>query len=354
MDSILITGGCGFVGSNLAILFKQKYPNYQIICFDNLKRRGSELNIPRLKENSIKFIHGDIRNKEDFTLLPEVSCVIDAAAEPSVLAGLDGNLEYLINSNLMGTINTLDFAHKCHSSFIFLSTSRIYPISELNGIKCSETDSRFSINPLQEINGVSEKGISESFPLHGARSFYGATKLASELFIQEYAELLNLKAVINRCGIITGPFQFGKVDQGVIIHWLLSHLWKKDLSYFGYNGSGKQVRDILYINDLFDLLDLQIHHINTYQNNIFNVGGGNQNSVSLKELTVYCQNISGNKVEINPVHNTNKADIRLYITDNSTIKSISNWQPTTSIENILSNAFQWILKYEKQLKISYN
>src|SRR5688500_3778425 len=132
MDTIFITGGAGFVGSNLAILLKTTYPQYHIICFDNLKRRGSELNLLRLRELGIEFIHGDIRSKSDFEQIQvAVDCVIDAAAEPSVLAGLDGNTDYLIDTNLNGTINALNFSLKHKAKFIFLSTSRIYPIKNI-------------------------------------------------------------------------------------------------------------------------------------------------------------------------------------------------------------------------------
>src|SRR4051812_39769469 len=108
--SILITGGCGFIGSNLSLLIKKKYPGYRIAVLDNLKRRGSELNIPRLKEAGVVFIHGDIRNKEDLDFEQTYDFIIDAAAEPSVLAGMGAALNYVINTNLNGTINTLELA----------------------------------------------------------------------------------------------------------------------------------------------------------------------------------------------------------------------------------------------------
>src|ERR1700733_9017555 len=98
MKTILITGGCGFVGSSLAISIKKKYANYEIIAMDNLKRKGSELNIKRLASFGIKFTHGDIRNKEDFENMPAVNAIIDASAEPSVLAGINSSPDYLLNT----------------------------------------------------------------------------------------------------------------------------------------------------------------------------------------------------------------------------------------------------------------
>ncbi|MCG8701842.1 MAG: NAD-dependent epimerase/dehydratase family protein, partial [Bacteroidales bacterium] len=138
--TILITGGCGFVGSNLAIQLKIHNPGYHIICFDNLKRRGSELNIERLKNTQIEFIHGDIRNKPDLDQVTHTDVIIDAAAEPSVLAGINSSTDYVVQTNLMGTINTLDLAKKHQADVIFLSTSRVYPITNIEKIEFTETD----------------------------------------------------------------------------------------------------------------------------------------------------------------------------------------------------------------------
>jgi len=340
--TILVTGGCGFVGSNLAVFFKKKYPSFKIIALDNLKRRGSELNIGRLKEAGVCFFHGDIRNKEDFDQVGNIDLLIEASAEPSVLAGINSSLDYLINTNLTGTVNCLHFAARNQAGFIFLSTSRVYPIKLLENIQFTESPSRFEISPSQSVQGVSSSGISENFPLRGARSFYGATKLASELLIQEYNELGGMKTVINRCGVITGPYQMGKVDQGVVALWVASHLWKTRLGYFGYGGKGKQIRDILHIHDLFRLIDEQIHNIGKYNGEIFNVGGGPDGSVSLQELTVLCQEVTGNKIPVERINETRVADIRIYISDNSKITTLSGWRPEKKPKEIITEIYDWL------------
>lgn len=351
MQTILITGGAGFVGSNLAILLKEKYQTYTIICFDNLKRRGSELNINKLKERGIEFIHGDIRDKTDFDQIQmPVDCVIDAAAEPSVLAGLDGNTDYLVGTNLNGTINALNFSLKHKASFIFLSTSRVYPIKAIEEINVEEVSTRFEIAATQKLAGINVNGISEAFPLTGARSLYGATKLASEMMVEEYNEMFGLKTVINRCGVITGPYQMGKVDQGVVVLWMAKHFWKKDLSYVGYSGTGKQVRDMIHIKDLFNVVDMQIHQLEKFNGQVFNIGGGRKISASLQELTHICEEITGNKITIRPVPETRKADIRLYITDNGKINALTGWMPQITVNEILEDIFQWIKNNEQQLK----
>jgi CDP-paratose 2-epimerase len=348
--TIIITGGCGFVGSNLAVFFKISYPDYTVIAFDNLKRRGSELNISRLRDAGVVFIHGDIRNKEDFDQVGPIDLLIEASAEPSALAGINSSLDYLINTNLVGTINCLNFALRNEAGFIFLSTSRIYPIKHLENIRFTEEPTRYVIASEQIFPGVSSSGITENFPLDGSRTFYGATKLASELLIQEYNAMLGMKTVINRCGVITGPYQMGKLDQGVVVLWVARHFWKKNLGYLGYGGEGKQVRDILHIHDLFRLIDQQVHDIDKFDGQFFNVGGGEVCSVSLKELTALCEEVTGNKINIEKIHENRQADIRIYITDNSKITAISGWSPDKKPKDIIIEIYQWIK--ENQLSLS--
>jgi CDP-paratose 2-epimerase len=351
MQTILITGGAGFVGSNLAILIKQKYPTYSVLCMDNLKRRGSELNLSRLQGHGIEFIHGDIRNKSDFEQIKEpITHLIDAAAEPSVLAGLDGHTDYLTDTNLNGTINALNFSLKHNASFIFLSTSRVYPIKNIEAIEVVEEATRFEIAAHQSVTGISQQGLAETFPLTGSRSLYGATKLASELMVQEYNEMFGLQTVVNRCGVLTGPYQMGKVDQGVVVLWMAKHFWKKELAYVGYGGTGKQVRDILHINDLFTLVDAQLHQAERFSGQTLNVGGTRKVSASLQELTAICQEITGNKIPIKPVTETRKADIKLYLSDCTKVKSVVNWEPEITVPEIMNDIYTWIKTNEKRLK----
>jgi len=347
---VLITGGAGFVGSNLAVSLKNEYSNYEIVVLDNLKRRGSELNLNKFKDLGIHFIHGDIRNVEDFNTIRNVDLVIDASAEPSVLAGLNEWPQQIININLIGTINILNFVLLNKAKLIFLSTSRVYPIKSLNKIKYNIGETRFKISPNQTLLGVSEKGVNENFTLSGYRSIYGASKLASELLIEEYRHFYNLDIVINRCGVIAGPNQMGKVDQGVTVLWVAKHFWKSNLSYFGFGGTGKQVRDVLHIDDLYELIKAQFTSISLYNEGVFNVGGANKSSFSLLELTKHCQIVTGNSIDIKSVKEDRQADIPLYITDNSKINDIDGWKPNQTIEDVVSDIYTWIKKNERQLK----
>jgi CDP-paratose 2-epimerase len=347
---ILITGGCGFVGSSLAISLKKHYSKYTVTVFDNLKRRGSELNLARLKSTGIDFVHGDLRLKQDLEQFNDIDFIIDAAAEPSVQAGLNGSPDYLIETNFMGTYNTLELAKRCKATIIFLSTSRVYSISPLEAIEYVESEYRFLISPTQLKVGITEKGISEQFDVSSYRSLYGTTKLASEMMVQEYNALFGLQSVINRCGVLTGPWQMGKVDQGFIVLWLAKHLWKGELSYLGYGGTGKQVRDILHVNDLYRLVDWQMHNMEKVNGEVFNVGGGINSSVSLKELTVHCKSLTGNTIVINSIDQNRKADIPIYITDNAKITELSGWMPSYTVEETLQDILNWMRENEDMLK----
>ncbi|GAB3885310.1 NAD-dependent epimerase/dehydratase family protein [Spirosoma agri] len=339
---ILITGGAGFVGASIAIALKKNYPDYQIFALDNLKRRGSELSLSRLRAAGIEFVHGDIRSKEDFDSIPAVDTVIEASAEPSVLAGLDGTPDYLINTNLFGTVNCLNFALKHKANFIFLSTSRVYPIKTIETLNFEEAETRFVLTDAQPVPGVSSRGIAENFPLDGARSLYGTTKLASELIIQEYNEFYGLKTVINRCGVITGPWQMGKVDQGVMVLWIAKHYFEQQLAYIGYGGTGKQTRDMLHIDDLYRLIDWELHNLDKVNGEILNAGGGVESSASLQELTKICQEVTGKTIPIKEVAENRAADIRLYITDNTNVTNLTGWKPQLGVREIVTDIHNWL------------
>lgn len=346
---ILITGGAGFVGSNLALQLKSNYPKLQITCLDNLKRRGSELSLPRLKAAGIEFLHGDIRNREDFTV-NGIDLILECSAEPSVLAGIGSSPDYLMNTNLIGTINCLEFARQQKAKFLFLSTSRVYPISYINNLKYDETDTRFAISDNQTIQGASSQGIAENLPLDQSRSLYGVTKYASELIIQEYVDTYGLEAIIDRCGVITGPWQMGKVDQGVFVLWVAKHYFNKSLSYIGYGGAGKQVRDFIHIDDLYQAIEHQLTHFHDYTKDVYNIGGGLDNSVSLQELTKLCQEVIGNTIPIDSVKEDRPADLRFFITDSSKFlnKSGLSWQKDA--RQTVQEIYEWIKEHETQLE----
>ncbi len=350
--TILITGGAGFIGSNLAVSFKQKYPYVDIIVLDNLKRRGSELNIPRLKENNISFLHGDIRSPEDLVLNAKVDLLIECSAEPSVLAGFGDNPAYIINTNLTGTVNCLELARKNNADIIFLSTSRVYPYEAINNIGTEELETRLDWQDAQKAQGWSKQGIDVDFSTRGVKTLYGATKLCSEILLQEYMANYGIKGVINRCGVIAGPGQFGKSDQGVFTFWMLAHYFKKELKYIGFGGKGKQVRDLLHIDDLFNLIDLELQALGRISGKVYNAGGGRKGSLSLLETTKICAEITGNQVSIGSESANRPGDIAIYLTNNEKVSADLGWQPAKISEDILRDIYNWIRANEYQLKQS--
>ncbi len=346
---ILITGGAGFIGSNLAVALRNFDSGISVTVIDNLMRTGSELNIPRLRNAGVTFVHGDVRNPEDLEI-SEIDLIIECSAEPSVTAGLDGSPEYVINTNLVGALNCFELARRHRAAVIFLSTSRVYPIALLNNLVVSEGPTRFELADRQELAGVSGNGLTEDFPMHGVRSIYGATKYAAELLLQEYLSAYNLKGIVNRFGVISGPYQMGKVDQGVGALWMAAHVFGKQLTYFGFGGNGKQVRDILHINDLITLIITEIEHLDEISGNVFVAGGGKENAVSLCELTGLCQQISGKKIKVVSKNEVRKADIKVYISDNTKITKTLGWKPHHTVKSILTDIHSWMMQEYKILQ----
>ncbi|MEY4580168.1 MAG: hypothetical protein RL701_4871 [Pseudomonadota bacterium] len=334
------------MGSSLAVAYRAAHdgrPPHEVVAFDNLKRRGSELNLERFRKHDIEFVHGDVRNPDDLAALHgQFDVVIDAAAEPSVQAGLDGAVSYVLGANLIGTLNSLEFARKRAGAFVFLSTSRVYSIAPLRELALDEHDTRLALAARQAVPGISEAGIAENFPVHLPRSLYGATKLASEHLVQEYAASLGLKAVINRCGVIAGPGQFGKVDQGVFTLWVANHVYKKPLGYTGFGGTGKQVRDLLHPDDLFRAIEAELEALERVNGETFNLGGGQAGSTSLAELTAICQRVTGNSVALASRAESSSVDIPFYVSDCSKAKRVLNWEPKRRVEGIVRDIHGWL------------
>lgn len=339
---ILVTGGAGFVGSNLSLAFKRSIPGSDVIAADNLKRRGSELNLPRLRSGGVRFEHADIRDPNDLAALGPMDLLIECSAEPSVQAGYGGNPAYLIDTNLRGTLNCLETARNHDATFVFLSTSRVYPIAPLRALPFETAGNRLALPADCSGPGWSERGIAEDFPLAGHRSLYGTTKLSSEQFIEEYRAAFGLKAIINRCGVLAGPWQMGKVDQGFMTLWAARHLYGGSLSYNGFGGHGHQVRDVLHVEDLFDLIVRQLDRLEIAAQGVWNVGGGTGNAVSLKELSHACATRSGKSIDIGVNPDTNPADIPWFITDAGRVGQSFGWRPERSVDAVLDDIFEWL------------
>ncbi|HWF73033.1 MAG TPA: NAD-dependent epimerase/dehydratase family protein [Solirubrobacteraceae bacterium] len=346
---VLITGGAGFVGANLAVHLAERHDDWDIVAFDNLHRRGSELNVGRLRVAGVEFVHGDVRTSGDLDGVGPVDAIVECSAEPSALAGRDGSPDYVVNTNLFGAYNCLELARRLGACLLFLSTSRVYPVAPLCALVLEEAATRFELAAHQALPGVSRAGIAEDFPLSGARTLYGATKLGAELLIGEYRDAYGLRAVIDRCGVIAGPWQMGKVDQGVFSHWMLAHHFDRPLRYIGFGGSGKQVRDLLHIGDLCELLDEQLAHPEAWDGATVNIGGGRDGSLSLLETTALCAEITGRRIKMGSVAETRPGDVPLYLSDSHALGELTEWRPRSTPRDVLADTHDWICQHEAEL-----
>lgn len=354
---ILITGGCGFVGSSLALAFRREFPTAEVVAFDNLRRRGAELNVPRLARHGVRFVHGDVRLRADLDDLPgSFDVLVECSAEPSVHAGsgaaADGGTgaEYVVQTNLGGTLNCLELARRRVDRVLFLSTSRVYSIAPLRALALLDCPTRFELAEEQPLPGASTHGVAEEFPTHLPRSLYGATKLASEMLVQEYVASYGLRAVSDRCGVIAGPGQFGRVDQGVVSLWVARHHFGGSLQYTGWGGTGRQVRDLLHPDDLFALLLRQLQELEGCAGEAFNVGGGREISVSLAELTTLCQEVTGRTLPIGAVADSAPVDVPLYLSDTRRARERFGWTPRVPARTIVEEIHRWLQENDTDLR----
>jgi CDP-paratose 2-epimerase len=334
---VLLTGACGFVGSTIAGQLASTRPQIEIIGIDNLSRAGSERNRHALKRYGVRLHHGDIRNWSDLEALPAVDWVIDAAANPSVLAGVAGvtSSRQLVEHNLLGTINLLELCKAARSGFIMLSTSRVYSADRLAGMPVAVADQAFvpAAGAFAE-PGLGATGITEEFSTTPPLSLYGTSKLASEVLAMEYGIAFDFPVFINRCGALAGAGQFGKADQGVLSFWIHSYAQRQPLTYIGFGGTGHQVRDYLHPTDVASLVIKQIASRASKAIALGNVAGGPAGSLSLAQLTRWCADRFGP----HPVDRELRErpyDAPWIVLDTTRVRDRWDWNPGVALEGIL-------------------
>ena len=328
---ILITGGCGFVGSNLCVYLKKNLKKITLYSLDNLFRNGSKINEKRLKKAGVRNYKIDISNYNKIKKLPKVDLIIDCCAEPSIEISKN-ETDRVIYTNLIGTYNILKKCLKDKANIIFLSSSRVYSIFKIKDLIKGK---------LQNLI-LKKLKINESFDTNEVKSIYGFTKFSSEQLIREFNFCYKIKYIINRFGVISGPWQFGKQDQGFVSLWVAKHILKKNLSYIGFGGQGYQSRDIIHIDDVCEILLKQIKKFKKINNAIFNIGGGIKNTISLKDLTKICEKITKNKIYFKKIKKTSNYDIPFFITDNKKIKKTYKWSPQKNIKSIVEDIYDWL------------
>jgi CDP-paratose 2-epimerase len=349
MKQLLITGACGFVGFTLAKALRKAHPDWELVGIDNLSRAGSWVNRSALeKELGVKLFIGDIRSQTDVDLLPKCDYVIDAAANASVLAGVDGkgSARQLVENNLLGTVNLLEYCKRYGAGFILLSTSRVYSIPALSDlameIETSDEPFRNRYYPVPGqafAPGLGTAGIAEGYSTEPPVSLYGSTKVCSEHLALEYGLAFDFPVWINRCGVMAGGGQFGHPAQGIFAFWIHAFREGRPLKYIGFDGHGRQVRDGLHPRDLLPLIERQLERVPGTEGipRTCNVGGGLENSMSLAELTLWCQKrfpqSATGEPEKTPLQR--KFDLPWVVFDTTLANEAHGWKVTTPMEAIL-------------------
>ncbi len=350
---ILITGICGFAGSVIARGLIEYLPGLQITGIDSLIRKGSETNLEPLRALGMDVRVGDIRQRGDLEQLPRVDWVIDCAANPSVLAGVDGSTsaEELLEHNLGGTIQLLEYCRQYAAGFLLLSTSRVYSIPPMANLEVEVVEQAFQPRASSCPTALSKHGLTEAFSSEPPISLYGSSKRCSELLALEYGSTFGFSVRINRCGVLAGAGQFGKPDQGIFSFWIHSWAGRRTLKYIGFDGMGHQVRDCLHPRDIVPLLIDQIKDPTRDVAPIFNVGGGIASAMSLAQLSAWCTERLGDHV-VNSDPNPRPFDIPWMVLDASAVREGWNWKPLTPVASILEEIALHAEQYPKWLDLT--
>ena len=338
MSNILITGG-GFVGSNLAIHLSKKH---KVTVMDNLVRRGSEFNIPLFKERGIEFIHGDIRNKEDFPK-HAYEFILETAAQPSACTGYS-NPMFDITNNYLGLLNVLEYARGCGSNLIFWSTNKVYDADFVNHNELKEGKARW-------LEKCESEGISEQWKIDGGNhSIYGLSKVCADLTCQEWRSAFNMNIVVNRFSCLAGVNQFGKSEQGWVSWFCVAAILGLPVELYGWEG--KQVRDVLFMPDLCSLIDIQMKNIHK-ASSVYNVGGGKFCNTSLLECIALIEEITDKKIKWSYNKNVRTADHCWYVSNIDKVKYELKWEPKIGMREGLTDIIDWVIKNEDKLRGLY-
>jgi len=334
---ILITGAAGFAGSSIAGFLLERRDGLEIAGIDNLARPGSEINRLRLQRLGVRFFHGDLRSASDFAALPAADWVIDAAANPSVLAGRrDGfGSRQLFENNLAALGNVLEYAKAHRAGLVLLSSSRVYSIPALASLPLKVRDDAYALDDAAPLpTGVSARGVAEEFSTSPPVSLYGSMKLASECVALEYGEAFDFPVWIDRCGVLAGAGQFGTAEQGIFSYWIHAHRQRRPLRYIGFEGLGQQVRDALHPHDLAALIDRQMQSSRKGGPRLFTMGGGPSNSMSLAALSGWCdRRFGGHKPNAGP--SSRPYDVPWLIMDSGRAGGEFDWRPQVPLQAIL-------------------
>ena len=354
MDRLLITGGAGFVGSNLAVSLAARHPDWEIVVLDNLYRRGSELNLPRLEQAGVEFVHGDVREPEDLARLPRISALIECSAEPSVMSGVDGDTGYLVHTNLTGAYNCLELARRDGAFVVFLSTSRVYPVAPQVELELDEAETRFEIAAEQAVPGASPGGHLRAVPArrrpHPLRR-HQARRRAADRGVPGGTRRAGGDRPLrrHRRPLADGQGRPGRLHpldarpplrQPAQLH-RLRRQGQAGARPAPRRGPGRPGR-------------APAARPGAWDGRTVNVGGGRECSLSLLETTAICRELTGNEVPIEPVAETRAGDVPIYLSDCAKLFGLDEWRPRRSAEQVLADIHEWVAADEARIAEALN
>jgi len=328
----LIIGGAGFIGTNLASSLLSK--NEDVLIIDSLVRSGSQINLEYLQQNfpSLKFIKADITTDQEVlnNAVSSVDRIYHLAAQVAVTTSVENPLnDFKINAQ--GTLNVLEamrlFAKK-NTSLIYSSTNKVY--GELSEHKIIENENRYD---FKNISGISE---SQNLDFH---SPYGCSKGCADQYVRDYSRIYNLNTVVFRQSCIYGPHQFGVEDQGWVAWFIIALLNNKKLNIYG---DGKQVRDLLFVDDLVDAYTKALDNIDKTKGEVFNIGGGKNFSISVYfEFKPILEKLLGKSITVDFLP-WRPGDQKIFISDIKKANEIFNWSPKVSPTEGIFKLFNWV------------
>jgi len=334
---ILVTGGAGFIGSRIAVKLASR--GHEVIALDNLSRfevlgkgysRAFDYSLGLLKSSGVKFVRGDVRRYSDvLEASAGVECIVHTAAQVAVTTSLkDPRLDFEVNA--LGTLNVLEVARARDACVLYTSTNKVYG-DNVNRIPLVERETRYEYADPRYW-----EGIPESFPIDlTGHTPYGVSKLAADLYVQDYHYSYGLRTGVFRMSCIYGEGQFGVEDQGWVAWFVIATLTGREITIYG---NGKQVRDILHIEDLADAVEKFIF---SRSPGVFNIGGGVENSVSLLELLKVIENLTGMRTKVR-FADWRKSDQKVYITNIRRISEILGWKPKIRVIDGIRRIIYWI------------
>jgi CDP-paratose 2-epimerase len=333
---VLITGGCGFVGTNLAHRLASE--GQRVLLYDNLSRAGVERNLEWLRATHGDRIQVQVADTRDYASVHEAmrraTRVFHFAAQVAVTTSLEKPVEDF-EVNALGTLNVLEAVRNSaiKPPVFFTSTNKVY--GGLEDVRLQSDDLRYA----PAAAAVRDHGISEARPLD-FHSPYGCSKGAADQYIRDYARSYGLQTVVFRMSCIYGPHQFGTEDQGWVAHFLIRALNREPITIYG---DGRQVRDILFVEDLVDAFLLASEQIDVTAGQAFNIGGGVRNTVSLRELLKMMAQLDGREARVE-WGDWRTGDQRYYVSDTRKFEEATGWTPRVSPREGVQLLREWLIE----------